>query len=62
MKEPTPFVRCVLVTLALLIPAAAAAQQHRGQIRGVVLDPSLAPIAGADVRVTSEATGQVRTT
>lgn len=49
-----------LFTLTLLAALPAAAQQHRASIRGVVLDPSHAPVPDVEVRVTREATGEAR--
>jgi Carboxypeptidase regulatory-like domain/TonB dependent receptor len=50
-----------LVVLPLLLPVAIAAQTHRASLRGTVYDPNHAAIPGAEVSVTSTATGDVRT-
>lgn len=55
--------RLSLVVLVSLLAASAApawAQEHRASIRGTVVDPALAPLAGVEVTVTSEATNQAR--
>jgi hypothetical protein len=44
----------------LLAAGPVAAQQDRAVIRGVVLDPSGTPIPGVEVRITREATGEIR--
>jgi hypothetical protein len=53
----TPIAAALLCTISTL---PVFAQQHRASIRGVVLDPALAPIGNVEVRVTREATSQVR--
>jgi hypothetical protein len=50
----------VLATI-LLAAVSAPAQTHRATIRGVVADPSGAPVPQVGVRVTREATGETRT-
>ncbi|HKG97293.1 MAG TPA: TonB-dependent receptor, partial [Pyrinomonadaceae bacterium] len=52
----------LLVVLFLLLPVTVAAQTHRGSLRGTVYDPNHAAIPGAKISVTSDATGDVRTT
>jgi hypothetical protein len=52
----------LLIVLFLLLPVAVAAQTHRGSLRGTVYDPNHAAIPGAKISVTSDATGDVRTT
>ena len=53
----------LFVLLALLLAAAVQAQTPgTGAIRGKVLDPAGAPVAGAEITVTNEATGFTRTT
>lgn len=47
---------------ALFLPYLLAAQSYRGMIRGTVVDPSDAVIAGAKVTVKGTATGQTRET
>lgn len=51
-----------LILLFLMLPAAIAAQTHRGSVRGTIFDPNQAVIPDATVTVRSVATGQVRTT
>ncbi|HWF89849.1 MAG TPA: TonB-dependent receptor [Pyrinomonadaceae bacterium] len=51
-----------LAVLSLLLPAAIAAQTHRGSLRGTIYDPNQALLPGATVTVTSVANGEVRTT
>jgi hypothetical protein len=53
---------CIGATLALLSSSVAAAQHTTGALRGQVLDPADATIAGATVTVTNEATGVTQTT
>ena len=58
---PTPLRQIpAAVLLVLLTSVAAHAQQHRGVIRGVVVDPALLGLANVEVRVTREDTGEVR--
>ncbi|HKG79616.1 MAG TPA: TonB-dependent receptor, partial [Pyrinomonadaceae bacterium] len=52
----------LLIVLFLLLPIVVAAQTHRGSLRGTVYDPNHAAIPGAKISVTSDATGDVRTT
>jgi hypothetical protein len=53
--------RSAIAILVLIVGAwTASAQQHRASIRGVVLDPALAPLPGVEVRVTREATNETR--
>src|SRR5207244_7371339 len=61
--RPT-FTRFLLAftALAALIVIPASAQVSKGSISGTVLDPSGATVAGAQVKATSEQTGQVITT
>lgn len=49
-----------LLAIAAMTSVPAAAQQDRAVVRGVVLDPSGAPVARADIRVTREATAELR--
>ena len=51
-----------LIVLSLLLPATIAAQTHRASLRGTVYDPQQAVVGGAQVTLTSTATGDVRTT
>jgi hypothetical protein len=55
----TLFAFCAL--FCLLLAAAQAQTPAIGAIRGQVLDPAGAPIAGAEVTITNEATGFTRT-
>ena len=56
-----PFNWIVPIVLCVLFPALpAVAQEHRGTIRGVVVDPALAPMPDVEVRVTREATSETR--
>jgi len=55
----TLFVFCAL--FCLLVVNAQAQTPAIGAIRGQVLDPAGAPIAGAEVTITNEATGFTRT-
>jgi len=60
--RPT-FTRFLLVfTVLALIVIPASAQVSKGSISATVLDPSGATVAGAQVKATSEQTGQVITT
>ncbi len=53
---------CTLALLSVVLPASRAlAQGNLGAIRGTILDASGASIAGANVFITSESTGAVRT-
>jgi Carboxypeptidase regulatory-like domain len=45
---------------AAIIAGPLAAQSHLATIRGVILDPTGAPVPGATVRAVNEATGDVR--
>ena len=51
-----------LFVLSLMLPATIAAQTHRGSLRGTVYDQNQAAVTGAQVSLTSTATGDVRTT
>ncbi len=51
-----------LIVLSLMLPATIAAQTHRASLRGTVYDPNQAAVTGAQVNLTSTATGDVRTT
>jgi len=53
--------RLLLLALVSFIALPAFAQSHRASVRGVVLDPSGAPIPQASVRITNDATGESRT-
>src|SRR5687767_11796933 len=44
------------------MPATIAAQTHRASLRGTVYDPNQAAVTGAQVNLTSTATGDVRMT
>ena len=53
-----------LALLMLLLPSSGSAlyaQDHRASIRGIVLDPALKGMAGVEVRVLREDTGESRT-
>jgi hypothetical protein len=54
----TPFAIVVLVAILGTLPLSA--QQHRAVITGDVVDASFAPLANVEVRVTREATNEVR--
>ena len=56
------FRRLFLIVLSLVMPATIAAQTHRASLRGTVYDPNQAAVTGAQVNLTSTATGDVRTT
>ena len=51
-----------IVSLAVIFLAAlpALAQSHRASVRGVVVDPTGAPVHQVAVRITSETTGELR--
>src|SRR5438093_3677924 len=51
---------CSLVVV-LLIAGTVSAQSHRASVRGVVLDPSAAPIPQVTLQIRNEATGESRT-
>jgi Carboxypeptidase regulatory-like domain/TonB dependent receptor len=51
-----------LISLSLLLPATIAAQTHRASLRGTVYDEKNLVISGAQVTLTSTATGDLRTT
>ncbi len=59
MKRKTPL---TLALLLLVTPFAALAQTHRASVRGTVYDPNGAVIPGAQVKLTSEETGETRST
>ena len=48
------------LVLLLLLSSAAAAQTHRGSIRGTVTDPNKAVIAGASLTLSSRETNEQR--
>ena len=50
---------CSLVVV-LLITATVSAQSHRASVRGVVLDPSAAPIPHVTLQIANEETGESR--
>ena len=50
---------CSLVVV-LLVTATASAQSHRASVRGVVLDPSAAPIPHVTLQIANEETGESR--
>ena len=53
--------RRILPLAAILLTALPAlAQSHRASVRGVVADPTGAPVQQVAVRVTSETTGESR--
>src|SRR6185436_11616993 len=55
--------RTLLALIGLAIAAApAGAQDHRATVRGMVVDPSRAPVANASVRVVNEGTSEARDT
>ena len=61
MRTNVTSVAAPVCLLALLLAPAAGAQQHRASLRGAIVDPSMAPLTDVEVRVMSEATGDVRT-
>ena len=50
------------IGLSLLLALTAAAQTHRGSVRGTVYDPKRAAIAGVKVTLTNTENGDTRTT
>jgi hypothetical protein len=59
-KFPGTLLVAFVIALALCVPNAFAQTNISGDIAGVVTDPTGAAIAGAQVTVTSQATGQVQ--
>ena len=51
-----------LIVLPFLLPVVAAAQTHRGAVRGTIYDPNQAVVAGARVDVINTGTQEARTT
>src|SRR3970282_2243333 len=61
MKLPTT--ACSLVVALLLAgEAPAGAQDHRASIRVTIVEAALAPLPDVEIRITREATNEVRTT
>jgi outer membrane receptor protein involved in Fe transport len=56
------WMRFVVAAVACLAAVSVVAQSHRASVRGVVLDPSGAPVSGAVLSIMSEATGESRST
>lgn len=52
----------LVVALFLAGDAPALAQDHRASIRGTIVDGALAPLPHVEIRITSEATSEMRTT
>src|SRR5262245_52207609 len=50
-----------LFNVILLTALSVGAQSHRASVRGVVLDPSAAPIPQVTLQIANEATGESRT-
>jgi len=50
-----------LLLLALLLSTSALAQNNKGAIVGTVKDPNDALVSKAQVKVTSQKTGEIRT-
>ena len=59
-KHASDYIFPILLTLSLLLAAGLAAQSFRGSIRGKVVDPSGAAIAGAKVTAKNIGTGLQR--
>ena len=49
------------ISIILLSLVPAIAQSHRASVRGVVVDPTGAPVPQVTLRITNEATGESRT-
>lgn len=49
-----------VVFLAALVAPPAIAQQHRAALRGIVIDPAGRPLPSVELRITREATSEVR--
>src|SRR2546422_550873 len=52
----------ISLLVVLLTTATVSAQSHHASVRGVVLDPSSAPIPQVTLQIANEATGESRTT
>jgi protocatechuate 3,4-dioxygenase beta subunit len=50
----------VSLSLLVVLSPTALGQSDRASVRGLVLDPSGAPIPGVGVRITNEGTGETR--
>ncbi len=62
MMKPRMMPFAIALLLTTFSSPIVSAQQHRGVIRGDVVDPSFAALANVEVRVTREATSEVRVT
>src|SRR5688572_8030101 len=62
MMKPRMMPFAIALLLTIFSSPIVSAQQHRGVIRGDVVDPSFAALANVEVRVTREATSEVRVT
>ena len=51
-----------LVVLSLVLPVVVSAQTHRASLRGTIYDKAEAVVPGASIKLTSVATGEMRTT
>ncbi|HEX5875231.1 MAG TPA: TonB-dependent receptor [Pyrinomonadaceae bacterium] len=51
-----------LVVLSLALPLVVSAQTHRASLRGTIYDAAGAAIPGAEIKLTSVATGEIRNT
>ena len=56
-----PFVASVLIVLASLVPASLAQSATSGAITGNAIDSTGAVVVGAEITLTNDATGDVRT-
>ena len=59
-KWPRRLVLCLLLGTILLPPALRAQTAGTGALAGAISDPSGASVAGAQIKATNEATGEVR--
>src|SRR6266498_4479437 len=50
----------VLFVIILVTALPTMAQSHRASVRGVVLDPTAAPVPQVSLQITNEATGESR--